>query len=282
MVLSEFELIERFFRRPARSAVLGVGDDAALLAPQPGCELAVSVDMLVEGRHFFADVDPEALGHKSARGQPLGHGGDGRDAALGAAWPGRCPTPIRVARGVRARILCAGGRAPGRPRRRRHDARSAQSVRHDPRRGARRTGVATQRRTAPATTSTFRGRSATPRSRSPSIAGRIALDASEIVAAMQARLERPTPRVALGEALRGIAHAAIDVSDGLVGDLGHVLARRRLARDRSLPALPRAAAFAIGRSVTKGAPSHWNACSPVATTTSSASPRRRHRARASR
>jgi thiamine-monophosphate kinase len=63
--LSEFELIDRFFRRPARHAVLGVGDDAALLAPTPGCELAVSVDMLVAGRHFFADVDPEALGHKA-------------------------------------------------------------------------------------------------------------------------------------------------------------------------------------------------------------------------
>src|SRR2546429_5906635 len=63
--LSEFELIDRFFRRPARHAVLGVGDDAALLAPTSGCELAVSVDMLVAGRHFFADVDPEALGHKA-------------------------------------------------------------------------------------------------------------------------------------------------------------------------------------------------------------------------
>src|SRR5436309_10904865 len=63
--LSEFELIDRFFCRPARHAVLGVGDDAALLAPTPGCELAVAVDMLVAGRHFFADVDPDALGHKA-------------------------------------------------------------------------------------------------------------------------------------------------------------------------------------------------------------------------
>src|SRR5438876_5244408 len=63
--LTEFALIDRFFRRPARTAVLGVGDDAALLAPTPGCELAVAVDMLVAGRHFFADVDPESLGHKT-------------------------------------------------------------------------------------------------------------------------------------------------------------------------------------------------------------------------
>src|SRR5438034_8759557 len=65
MAASEFELIDRFFRRPPRHAVLGVGDDAALLAPTPGCELAVSVDMLVAGTHFFGDVDAEALGHKA-------------------------------------------------------------------------------------------------------------------------------------------------------------------------------------------------------------------------
>jgi len=62
--LGEFELIERFFRRRTQHTVLGVGDDAALIAPTQGCEMAVSVDMLVAGRHFFADVEPEALGHK--------------------------------------------------------------------------------------------------------------------------------------------------------------------------------------------------------------------------
>ncbi len=65
--LSEFELIERFFQRRPRSSsvVLAGGDDAALIAPTPGFEMALSVDMLVEGRHFFADVDPRALGHKT-------------------------------------------------------------------------------------------------------------------------------------------------------------------------------------------------------------------------
>src|ERR1700720_2518762 len=68
--LTEFELIDRFFRRPessagnARGIALGIGDDAALLAPTPGNQLAASVDMLVSGRHFFANVEPEALGHK--------------------------------------------------------------------------------------------------------------------------------------------------------------------------------------------------------------------------
>jgi thiamine-monophosphate kinase len=65
--VNEFELIERFFTRPPRSesVALGVGDDAALLVPTSGCELVVSVDMLVEGRHFFAGADPERLGHKT-------------------------------------------------------------------------------------------------------------------------------------------------------------------------------------------------------------------------
>ena len=63
--LGEFELIERFFTRPARRAALGVGDDCALLQPTPGTTLAVSTDMLVEGRHFLSTVAPERLGHKA-------------------------------------------------------------------------------------------------------------------------------------------------------------------------------------------------------------------------
>ena len=63
--MGEFELIERYFKRPARRAALGVGDDCALLNPAPGMQLAVSSDMLVEGRHFLSTVDPFRLGHKA-------------------------------------------------------------------------------------------------------------------------------------------------------------------------------------------------------------------------
>ena len=63
--MSEFDLIARYFTRPTPRAVLGVGDDCALLQPAPGTQLAISSDMLVEGRHFFADADPFALGHKA-------------------------------------------------------------------------------------------------------------------------------------------------------------------------------------------------------------------------
>jgi thiamine-monophosphate kinase len=64
---SEFALIDRYFKRaPRRADVrIGIGDDAAVLAPSAGSELAVSVDMLVEGRHFFAGTDPVRLGHKA-------------------------------------------------------------------------------------------------------------------------------------------------------------------------------------------------------------------------
>ena len=61
----EFDLIARYFTRPARRSPLGVGDDCALLAPAAGMQLAVSSDMLVEGRHFLATVDPAKLGHKA-------------------------------------------------------------------------------------------------------------------------------------------------------------------------------------------------------------------------
>ncbi len=84
-VPSEFELIDRYFTRPTRHTVLGVGDDGALIAPTPGLELVISTDMLVDGTHFLPDADPETLGWKMPRGECLGHGGDGRAATLGNA-----------------------------------------------------------------------------------------------------------------------------------------------------------------------------------------------------
>jgi len=63
--MSEFDLIRRYFTRPATSALLGVGDDAALVAVSPGNVLVISSDMLVSGTHFFADADPFQLGHKT-------------------------------------------------------------------------------------------------------------------------------------------------------------------------------------------------------------------------
>ncbi len=88
--MGEFDLIARYFTRPVHRAALGVGDDCALLAPAPGMQLAVSCDMLVEGRHFFADVSPELLGHKAlavnlSRPGGLRRGAAGLYAGTGAA-----------------------------------------------------------------------------------------------------------------------------------------------------------------------------------------------------
>src|SRR3954465_4801421 len=63
--MGEFDLIARYFTRPVRRSPLGVGDDCALLQPAAGMQLAVSTDLLVEGRHFLSTVDPRALGHKA-------------------------------------------------------------------------------------------------------------------------------------------------------------------------------------------------------------------------
>ena len=65
MAIGEFDLIAKYFSRPVRRAVLGGGDDCALLQPTPGMQWAVSTDALVEGRHFLSTVPPDALGHKS-------------------------------------------------------------------------------------------------------------------------------------------------------------------------------------------------------------------------
>src|SRR6185436_390753 len=63
--LNEFELIRRYFDRPPKRSLLGVGDDGALLRPDAGLDLAVTTDMLVEGRHFLSGAEPRALGHKA-------------------------------------------------------------------------------------------------------------------------------------------------------------------------------------------------------------------------
>ncbi len=161
--LTEFELIERFFRRPTRSTIVGVGDDAAVIAPTPGCELAVSVDMLVSGRHFFADADPEAHRAQDACGQPVGHGGDGCDAALDVAGGRAARRRSRVAVGIRTRLVRPRRRAWRGSRRRRHHARAADLVRNHTRRSAAGHGPACAAAPVPGTRSGSPGGSAMPR-----------------------------------------------------------------------------------------------------------------------
>jgi len=240
--LSEFELIDRYFRRPAPHAVLGVGDDAALLAPTPGCELAVSVDMLVAGRHFFADVDPESLGHKTLAvnlSDMAAMGALPRWALLAGALPQADPAWIGAfARGFFALAdafavelvggdttqgplnLCVTilGEAPAGQALRRSGARAGDTIFVSGRLGDAALALAHHR-------------------------GDLALTAAELATCDRALLW-PTPRVALGQALRGVATAAIDLSDGLVGDLDHLLAASGAGATLELAALPRSPALA--------------------------------------
>ncbi len=248
--MGEFELIRRHFQRggvpqPA-NVVLGVGDDCALLQPAPGHQLAISTDMLVEGRHFFADVSPEALGHKAlavnlsdlaAMGaRPLGCTlalslPQADDAWLAAFARGlfaladahACPLvggdttrgPLNICITVFGEVL------PGRALR-----RDAAQVGDD---------IYVSGRTGEARLA-LEWLLGTPWAR--------AAIGPELPADLRARLERPTPRLALGQALADVAHAALDLSDGLTGDLGHILAASGVGADLRVSDLPVAPALA--------------------------------------
>ena len=240
---SEFELIARHFDRPlpASSAVaLGIGDDCALLAPSPGSQLAVSSDMLVEGRHFFPDVDVASLGHKSlavnlsdlaAMGaRPLGF-------TLALALPSadetwlasfsaglfeladrhRCPLiGGDTTRGPLNICITIFGEVPLDDALRRSTACPGDDIWVS--------GALGEARLA--------------------LEARTALELAPTAwQQAESRLLRPVPRVELGIALRGIAHAAIDLSDGLCGDLGHLLQRSQVGATVDVDALPCGAAL---------------------------------------
>jgi len=221
MAQGEFELIAQYFHRPVQRAVLGVGDDCALLAPKPGMQLAISSDMLVQGRHFFADVDPRTLGHKAlavnlsdlaATGaQPLAF-------TLALALPSvDAPWLQGFSEGMFALA----------------DAHGCELVGGDTTQGPLNicitvlgevpAGQALLRSGAqPGDDIYVSGQLGDARLALEALLGQVQLPAATLAAARQ-RLESPSPRVALGMALRGIASSALDLSDGLAGDLGHIL-----------------------------------------------------------
>lgn len=223
--MGEFDLIERYFKRPARQAVLGVGDDCALLQAAPGTQLAISSDMLVEGRHFFANVDPCLLGHKALAVNLS-------DLAACGAKPLAFTLALALPRAEAAWLapFSQGLLALA-------DAHACELVGGDTTQGPL-TICITVFGEVPVTDGRSQAllRSGARAGDDLYVSGtlgdaRLALEAlrgtvsvpAPVLAAARLRLEAPTPRVALGLALRGIATAAIDVSDGLLGDLGHVL-----------------------------------------------------------
>ena len=241
---SEFDLIDRHFRRPPRRADVrvGIGDDAAVFAPTPGMELAVSVDMLVEGRHFFAGTDPARLGHKTLAvnlSDLAAMGAAPRFALLAGALPDADEDWLaRFMQGFRALAE-------------RHDV---ELIGGDTTRGPRNLCVTVIGEVPPGAAITRAGGRPGDDVYVSGALGGAALAvralqgdvrlAPAVLTRVRDRLERPEPRIGLGIALRGLATAALDVSDGLVGDLGHILeasgcgATVELAR---LPADPAAA-----------------------------------------
>jgi len=219
----EFALIARHFARPAREpdVRVGIGDDAAVLAPAPGQELVLAVDMMVEGRHFVEGTDPERLGHKILAvnlSDMAAMGARPRWALLAGALPddderwlssfarglfaladahGVALVGGDTTRGPRTLSLTIAGEVPAGEAILRRGARSGDDLWVSGTLGDAMLGLA-------------------------ALEGRTRLDAAERAHCI-ARLERPSPRVALGIGLRGVASAMLDVSDSLTGDLGHIL-----------------------------------------------------------
>lgn len=221
--MNEFELIRHYFHHHDQGALLGIGDDAALLQPTPGAVLAVSADMLVAGRHFFADADPFLLGQKALAvnlSDLAAMGARPRWFLLSLALPQADPDWLRrfsqglfsvaeqyetalvggdTTRGPLNLSLQIIGEVPAQLALRRDQARPGDDIWVSGMLGEAAAGLR-------------------------HLQGEWRLPAPQADIAL-ARLHAPQPRVALGLALRGISRCAIDLSDGLLGDLQHICER---------------------------------------------------------
>jgi thiamine-monophosphate kinase len=237
--MSEFEIIRRYFTRASSSAVLGIGDDAALVRVAPECELAVSTDTLIEGRHFFAGADPYPLGRKSLAvnlSDMAAIGAQPRWILLSLSLPGAdekwlelfsrglfeladkhaveliggdtCRGPLSICVTIMGEV--AAGRAL-----RRDGARPGDDVWVSGSLGDAALALA-------------------------HLENRIALSPDDFERCARA-LDYPVPRIELGRKLHGIASALIDISDGLTADLGHILERSHVGATIKVAGIPRSA-----------------------------------------
>ncbi|MDO9072585.1 MAG: thiamine-phosphate kinase [Rubrivivax sp.] len=271
----EFELIARHFTRPVRRAALesapgaqgvalaklggaqrvalenvggaqhvalGVGDDCALLNVAPGMQLAISCDMLIEGRHFLSTVPPERLGHKALAvnlSDLAACGAEPLAFTLALALPRADDNFLAAfARGLYALA----------------DAHDIELVGGDTTAGPLNicitvfgqvpAGQALLRSGARAGDQLWvSGTLGDARLALEAFRGKVSLPGAVFETVRQA-MELPQPRVALGRALRGLATSAIDLSDGLLGDMAHVLRHSGVGARVNVDALPRSAALA--------------------------------------
>jgi thiamine-monophosphate kinase len=239
MALGEFDLIARYFTRPVRRAALGVGDDCALLAPGPGMQLAVSSDMLVEGRHFLPTVAPAHLGHKALAVNLS-------DLAACGAKPLAFTLALAMPRvdesfldGFAKGLLALA------------DAHGCELIGGDTTQGPLNlcvtvfgevpTGAALLRSGARVGDDIYvSGTVGDARLALEAFRGTLALPGQQFDA-VRIAMEQPQPRIALGLALQGLASSAIDVSDGLLGDLAHILRRSGVGATVEVDAAPRSA-----------------------------------------
>ncbi len=234
--MSEFDLIRRYFTRPSPGAALGVGDDAALLRVSLDMELAISTDMLVSGTHFLPDADPFLLGHKALAvniSDLAAMGATPRWALLSLSLPAADESWLeRFSAGFFALAeqhgvelvggdtthgplnLCVTimGEVPQGKALRRDGAQVGDDIWVSGTLGSAALGLA-------------------------HLQGKLHLPPAEVTTCTAA-LHQPTPRVTLGLALRGVAHSAIDISDGLLADLGHILENSNTGAEIEFDALP--------------------------------------------
>lgn len=235
---SEFDLIARFFTRsPSAPAIrLGIGDDCALLAATPGMQTAISSDMLVSGIHFFADTDPMQLGHKALAvnlSDLAAMGAKPVAFTLAISLPKANEEWLRpfseglfalagqhhceliggdTTRGPLNICITIFGEVPPDEAMRREHAQPGDDI-------------------------WVSGSLGGARAALECLQGNIQLTQPALRQAL-VRLQTPQPRVALGMAIRRHANAALDLSDGLTGDLTHILKRSRVGATLNIDALP--------------------------------------------
>ncbi|WP_256646234.1 thiamine-phosphate kinase [Thermomonas paludicola] len=235
----EFDLIARIRARAAARAdvALGIGDDCALLSPPPGMQLALTMDTLNAGVHFPADTAPADIGWKALAVNLS-------DLAAMGAQPAWCTLSLSLPEADMAFVDAF------------LDGFLALAQRHgialvggDTTRGPLSISIAAHGFVAPGKALRRDGAGAGD---AVWVSGTVGDAAGALAqwqaggathAALRARLDRPVPRIELGSALRGLATACIDVSDGLLADLAHICRASGVGAEIDIDALPASAAL---------------------------------------